>query len=52
MLARNAQKPKASFTAPVVLFLNAQKPTAVLLDAVLQSKAKLPIAVLAVQIQH
>jgi hypothetical protein len=47
VLARRAQVPNAAFAVPVVLLLNAQKPTAVLFDAVLQSNAFLPIAVLA-----
>jgi hypothetical protein len=43
----NAFQPTAVLAVPVVFDLNAQKPTAVLFDAVLQSNAFLPIAVLA-----
>ena len=37
-------RPRAALSVPVVLLLNAQNPTAVLSDAVLQYRASLPIA--------
>ena len=46
MFVANAQKPIPVFSEAVVLFLSAQKPTAVLFDAKFLPKACLPTAVL------